>query len=71
MNAESFVASGKPAEQGVDFAKRNSIDLIAMATRGRSGVSRRPYGSVAERIMHTSSVPILVIMPPAKAALKG
>ena len=71
MNAESFVASGKPAEQIVDFAKRNGIDLIVMATHGHSGVSRRPYGSVAEKVMRTSSVPILVVMPPAKAALKG
>jgi len=65
INTESVVASGKPAEQVVIFAKRNSIDLIVMATHGRSGVSRRPYGSVAEMVMRTSSVPILVVMPPA------
>jgi nucleotide-binding universal stress UspA family protein len=65
INAESVVASGKPAEQVVDFAKRNSIDLIVMATHGRSGVLRRPYGSVAEMVMRTSSVPILVVMPSA------
>jgi len=65
INAESVVASGKPAEQVVNFAKRNSIDLIVMATHRRSGVSRRPYGSVAEMVMRTSSVPILVVMPPA------
>jgi nucleotide-binding universal stress UspA family protein len=65
INAESVVASGKPAEQVVDFAKRNSIDLIVMATHGHSGVLRRPYGRVAEMVMRTSSVPILVVMPPA------
>ena len=65
INAEPIVVSGKPAEQVVDFAKRNSVNLIVMATHGRSGVSRRPYGSVAEMVMRTSSVPILVVMPPA------
>ena len=63
MNVEPIVATGKPAEQVVNFATRNSIDLIIMTTRGRSGVSRQPYGSVAEKIMRTSSVPILVVMP--------
>jgi len=53
------------AEQVVDFAKRNSIDFIVMATRGRSGVSRKPYGSVAEKVMYASSIPILVVIPSA------
>ena len=65
INAEPVVASGKPAEQVVNFARGNNIDLIVMATRGRSGVSRRPFGSVAETVMRTSSVPMLVVMPPA------
>jgi len=58
INAEPVVASGKPAEQLVNFARGNSIDLIVMATR-------RPFGSVAETAMRTSSVPMLVVMPPA------
>ena len=66
MNAESVVVTGKPPEQIVDFAKRNGIDLIVMATHGRSGVSHRPYGSVAERVMRTSSVPMLVVMTPTR-----
>ncbi|MFC1964880.1 universal stress protein [Chloroflexota bacterium] len=65
VNPESVVASGKPAEQVVNFAKRNSIDLIVVATHGRSGVSRRLYGSIAEMVMRTSPVPILMAMPPA------
>jgi nucleotide-binding universal stress UspA family protein len=65
MNAESVVVTGKPAEQIVDFAKRNGIDLIVMATHGRSGVSHRPYGSVADGIIRASSVPILLVVPRA------
>ena len=65
VNAEPIIVSGKPAEQVIDFAKRNSIDLIVMAVHGCSGASRRPYGSVAERILRTSSVSILMVMPSA------
>jgi nucleotide-binding universal stress UspA family protein len=65
VNTEPVVVSGKPAEQIVGFAKSSSIDLIVMATHGRSGVSRRPYGSVAKRVARTSPVPILVVIPPA------
>jgi nucleotide-binding universal stress UspA family protein len=65
FNAEAIVVSGKPAEQVVDFAEKNSIDLIVMSTHGRSGLSRRHYGSVTERVMRMSSVPILVVRPTA------
>jgi nucleotide-binding universal stress UspA family protein len=69
LNVEAIVVSGKPHEQVVDFARRNSVDLIVMASHGRSGVSRRPYGSVAEGIIRASSVPILLVVPPAVSQL--
>lgn len=52
------------AESIAEYAARNGIDLIVIATHGRSGVSRWVWGSVADRILRSSSVPILMIRAP-------
>jgi nucleotide-binding universal stress UspA family protein len=58
------VAFGRPAEEIVDFAEREGVDLIAMSTHGRSGMSRWLFGSVADKVLHGTHVPILLVRPP-------
>ncbi|MBI2845124.1 MAG: universal stress protein [Chloroflexi bacterium] len=53
--------SSDAAEEISDFADKNDIDLIAMSTHGRSGVSRLLFGSVAEKVLRGTSKPILLI----------
>jgi nucleotide-binding universal stress UspA family protein len=60
---ETQVLTGIPAETISDFAQRNKVDLIALATHGRSGISRWVFGSVADKLVRSSSVPILLIRP--------
>jgi len=60
---ETKVLTGRPAETITDFAKHEKVDLIALATHGRSGISRWVFGSVADRLVRSSSVPILLIRP--------
>ena len=55
------VLMGDAAEQIVDFAGNEKADLIIMASHGRSGFSRWAMGSVAEKVFHGSSVPILLV----------
>ncbi len=55
---------GEAAEQIVDFAGKEKADLIVMASHGRSGFSRWAMGSVAEKVFHGSSIPILLIKAP-------
>ena len=52
---------GHPAEEIVKFAERDDVDLVVMATHGRSGLSRWIYGSVADNILQGISSPILLI----------
>jgi len=47
----------------VDYARKNSIDLIAMATHGRGGLSRAVLGSIADYVLKESGLPILIIRP--------
>jgi nucleotide-binding universal stress UspA family protein len=47
----------------LDYAQKNNVDLIVMSTHGRSGVSRWSFGSVADRVVRSSPVPVLTIAP--------
>ncbi|MDD2218934.1 MAG: universal stress protein [Desulfoplanes sp.] len=61
--AEGAVVTGYAAEEILDFAKENKVDMIIMGTHGRKGIDRILFGSVAEKIVQTSSVPVLTIRP--------
>ncbi|PSP63029.1 stress response protein [Halobacteriales archaeon QH_7_66_37] len=52
---------GSPAREIVSYAEDNDVDVIVMGTHGRSGVDRLLLGSVAERVVRSSSVPVLTI----------
>jgi nucleotide-binding universal stress UspA family protein len=55
--------SGKPADAICELANNLDIDLIAMATHGRSGISHLLAGSVTEGVIRTSGKPLLVVGP--------
>ena len=60
-SVSKYVKTGAPPEQILDFAGANSVDLIAMSTHGRSGVSRWVLGSVTDKVLHAGDVPVLVV----------
>lgn len=64
VNVQSHVITGKTAESIADFATKNKVDLIIIATHGRSGVSRWIWGSVADRILRSACVPVLMVRAP-------
>lgn len=54
---------GRAADAIIDYATSEDVQLIAMATHGRSGVVRAVLGSVMTRVLHHSSCPVLSIKP--------
>lgn len=56
---------GEPVRTLLDLASRRNIDLIVMATHGRSGVGAVWAGSVAQRIISHSTRPVLLVRIPA------
>jgi nucleotide-binding universal stress UspA family protein len=64
VKIESKVLQGQAAEAIASYAKDNAMDLITVATHGRSGISRWVWGSVADRVMRSSCVPVLMIRAP-------
>ena len=64
VKVQSKVVSGKPAESIADYAAKNKVDLIIIATHGRSGASRWVWGSVADKLLRSVQVPVLMVRAP-------
>ena len=58
------VLEGSVAETLETWAEQNDVDLIIIASHGRSGVSRWVMGSVADRILRSVCVPVMMIRAP-------
>jgi nucleotide-binding universal stress UspA family protein len=57
------VLVGEAAEGIVAYARDNRIDLIVMGTHGRRGLEHAIFGSVAEKVVKNSAVPVLTVNP--------
>ena len=57
----TFSAVGHPVQKLVDYAKEQAIDLIVMATHGRSGVEHMLLGGTAEKIVRGAPCSVLII----------
>lgn len=60
---KEIAVSTTPAQKLLDCAEHSGVDLIVMATHGRSGLSRWVYGSVTERVLRHAQSSMLVIRP--------
>jgi nucleotide-binding universal stress UspA family protein len=63
INAQAKVVFGLASESLTNYAEKNGVDLIVIATHGRSGIKEWFWGSVAERVLKTSKIPILMVRP--------
>ncbi len=53
-----------PAEAITSYAERNGVDIIVMSSHGHSGPSRWVHGNVADRVLRSASVPVLMVRAP-------
>jgi len=61
VNARADVICGKAGDALSDYATKNEVDLVIIATHGRSGISHRLWGGVADHLVRSVSVPVLVV----------
>ena len=64
VKVESRMVEGVPAYEIIEAAKDSGADLITMGTHGRTGRERVFFGSVAERVVRISPVPVLTVRRP-------
>ena len=60
-----LVSSGNPFEKILDAGEDERIDLIVLATHGRTGVKRLLIGNVAEKVVRHAPCPVLTVRPRA------
>jgi len=54
-------ATGSPASEILRIAARKRADLILLGTHGRGAFSRALLGSVADKVLHASPIPVLAV----------
>ena len=62
-NTKTAVVAGDASEEILNFIEDQHIDLVIMGTHGRKGMDKIIFGSVAERVVKTSPVPVMVVNP--------
>jgi nucleotide-binding universal stress UspA family protein len=64
LPAKTALIPGEDAAGAIlDYTRNNHVDLIVISTHGRSGPSRWAFGSVADKVVRHSPVPVLMVSP--------
>lgn len=61
IEAKSCIGNGPIVEEIINAAERENVDLVAMTSHGRTGLSRVFYGSVAAGVLHRIDRPLFLI----------
>jgi nucleotide-binding universal stress UspA family protein len=64
ISINTIVSSGNAADEIIKAAEEVKADLIAMSTHGRSGLRRMAFGSITDKVLHRSKVPVLMVRAP-------
>jgi nucleotide-binding universal stress UspA family protein len=70
LRVRTTVLQGNPADQIVDLAQSENVDMIVTATHGWTGWRRFISGSVAERVVRMASCPVLTVPAPQEEQSK-
>ena len=62
-NTKTAVVAGDASEEILNYIEDHHIDLVIMGTHGRKGMDKIIFGSVAERVLKASPVPVMVVNP--------
>jgi nucleotide-binding universal stress UspA family protein len=61
VSCDKVVAEGMPSDEILSFASKEGISLIVMGNVGRTGLDKFLLGSVAEKIVRNSKIPVLTV----------
>jgi nucleotide-binding universal stress UspA family protein len=64
LTIKTMVTSGNAADEILKAADEIHADLIAMSTHGRSGWRRLAFGSITDKVLHSSKIPVLMVRAP-------
>jgi len=58
---ETVSKSGREDNEILKFAKKENVDIIVIGTHGRTGIEHVFFGSVAEKVLRRSPIPVFII----------
>lgn len=61
LRVEKWIVKGHPAEEILKLAEEQSVDMIIMGTLGRSGIEKFVLGSVADKVIRNSRIPVMTV----------
>ena len=64
IKVENIIVRGAPFQEIIKAAKKYDVDLITIATHGRTGISHALLGSTAEKVVRTAPCPVLCVKYP-------
>lgn len=70
VEAETYVAVGDASIAIPEIARKEQVDLVVIATHGRTGWRRMVFGSVAEKVVRDAACPVLTVRAPRPAEQK-
>ena len=65
ISTSQVIVKGYAANEILEYADKNNVDLIIMSSHGSSGIIRWALGSVTERVTRHATAPVLVVAPKA------
>jgi len=65
VTVRNLVSVGNAADEIIKAVEENHADLIAMSTHGRSGLRKLAFGSITDKVLRRSPVPVLMVRAPA------
>jgi nucleotide-binding universal stress UspA family protein len=68
---DAVVIGKKTAEKIAEYAQKHEIDLIVIASHGRTGIKHAVLGSVTEKVIRSAHCPVLVLRPSAAETAKA
>ncbi len=68
IDVQDDVLLGRPATEIANYANKNGVDLVAMSTHGRGGITRWRYGSVANELLRSLTAPLFLLRSSGKAS---
>ncbi|MGE4495326.1 MAG: universal stress protein, partial [Methanosarcina sp.] len=64
VKVNPVLLQGYPAQELLEFAEKNDIDMIVMGTQGKTGIDRFLLGGVTEKVIRNSKAEVLVVRSP-------
>ncbi len=66
VRTESYICAGDPHQVILNYADHHGIDIIVMGTHGRTGLDRYLLGSVTEKVVRLSDIPVVTVRQDAE-----